>query len=1333
MTLSNIQVGIRHLLKPAIIALCLLVVTGLSAQQHLSSGVDYLKKNAEQLKVNEKDLDGMQLTHVTKGARGAFEVAYLQQTKGGISIHNRIINVMYDGSGKIVGHSGTLADNLERSNIPTSPAISPIDGLKSAAMALKLGQIGDVVVLEPGQGAEQKGILSKGAISQDDIVFRLVYQDFGKLGIKLTWEYVIYENSSKHWWQIRIDAQSGQYVDKNDWVSSCNVDHSLTEGRGHIHGASCAEGPAYLPMLANSYNVYGMPTESPSHGGRSQQTSPWLDGVGSPFGWHDTNGAAGAEYTITRGNNVWASEDQDANNVAGFSPDGGATLDFDFPENLGGAPSTYQEAVITNLFYWNNIIHDVLYNYGFDEASGNFQENNYGNGGAGADYVIADALDGSGTNNANFGTPPDGGNPRMQMYVWTQTTPNRTSDYDNGVIIHEYGHGVSNRLTGGPGSASCLGNQEQMGEGWSDYLGLMLTMEPGDAGTDPRGIGTYVLGQPTTGAGIRQYPYSTDLGVNLHTYGDVGGVAVPHGVGSIWCEMLWEMTWALIDQYGFDADVYNGTGGNNIALQLVMDGMKLQPCSPGFVDGRDAILLADQLNNGGANQCLIWEAFAKRGLGFSADQGSSNSVSDGTEAFDTPCFCDPNPGPLGCDDSTACNYDSTAGCNDGSCVYPGCTDSAACNYDSTAGCDDGSCLLSAASPTLTLTTDCWGGEVSWEILDAGGNQIATNPIAYGNQTTYTYDGCMVPGACYTFIIYDSFGDGLSGIASGCSTDGYYSMVDDDGTLLFEIAADPNYGSSATHPFCLGISTVDCNDSAACNYNPTATGATECEYLDECGFCGGTGTLGCMDSAACNYDSVAACDDGSCVYPGCTDSAACNYDSTAGCDDGTCIVPGATPTLTLLTDCWGGEVSWEILDSGGNQIATNPITYGNQTTYTWDGCMVDGECYTFIIYDSFGDGLAGIASGCAIDGNYFMTDDGGNILFEMGPDPNYGSQATHEFCLGGGIQGCTDSTACNYDSTATVDDGSCLVFDACGVCGGTSVAGCNNPAACNFNSLADCDDGSCTFPGCMDSTACNYDSTAGCSDGSCTYPGCTTLIACNYNASAGCDDGSCTFPGCQNPAACNFNPAAGCNDGSCVFPGCMDTAACNYSAAAACDDGSCTYPGCTISTACNYDSTAGCDDGSCTTAGCIDTAACNYDSGASCDDGSCTYPSNVYYADTDTDTYGDPLVSITVCGAAPAGYVSDNTDCDDTNDAMYPGAPPTAQGIDNDCNGTVDPDEAAPCLGDFDFNGTIDVQDLLIFLGDFGCQSSCFADLNGDDQTNAADILIFLGLFGTDCP
>ncbi|MDH3523881.1 MAG: M36 family metallopeptidase, partial [Acidobacteriota bacterium] len=212
---------------------------------------------------------------------------------------------------------------------------------------------------------------------------------------------------------------------------------------------------------------------------------------------------------------------------------------------------------------------------------------------------------------------------------------NRDSDLDNGVIAHEYGHGISNRLTGGPANVGCLNHAEQAGEGWSDWWALSLFPVASDTETTIRGIGNYVTFRPIDGVGIRNFPYTTDLLVNPQTYADIGTTNVPHGVGEIWAAMLWEMYWNLVHRYGFDEDLYTGTGGNNVAIQLVIDGMKLQPCTPTFVDARDAILAADVANNAGANECEIWNAFAKRGLGFSATAGGTG-VGDETEAFDLP-------------------------------------------------------------------------------------------------------------------------------------------------------------------------------------------------------------------------------------------------------------------------------------------------------------------------------------------------------------------------------------------------------------------------------------------------------------------------------------------------------------------------------------------------------------------------------------------------------------------------------------------------------------------------------------------------------------------------
>ncbi len=479
--------------------------------------------------------------------------------------------------------------------------------------------------------------------------------------LKLSWNVSLYQKDGQHWWNSYIDMATGKTLVERDWVITCSFDHS-EDHDAHNHESVLFDskmGPlteaASAALAPDSYNVYPMPVESPIHGGRSIVTDP-ANLTASPFGWHDTNGSTGAEFTITRGNNVWAQDDSNGNNGTGFSPDGGSSLDFDFPVNLNQAPSNYRNASIVNLFYWNNIIHDVFYQYGFNEASGNFQENNYGNGGRGSDSVNADAQDGSGTNNANFATPGDGSNPRMQMFLWNRTNPGRDGSFDNVIIVHEYGHGISTRLVGGP-SSNVLGGSEQMGEGWSDYFGLMLTMRAGDRGTDARGVGAYVLGQATDGAGIRPTRYSTDRSINNTDYSDIGGLARPHGVGYAFATILWDMTWLLIDQEGFDPDFYNGTGGNNIALALVTEGLKNTANNPGFVSGRDGILQADQDLYNGAYRCLIWKAFAERGVGQDANEnnnGGSNGQTDQTVSFVNPCDGGgPGPGTGECSGDVA--------------------------------------------------------------------------------------------------------------------------------------------------------------------------------------------------------------------------------------------------------------------------------------------------------------------------------------------------------------------------------------------------------------------------------------------------------------------------------------------------------------------------------------------------------------------------------------------------------------------------------------------------------------------------------------------------------
>lgn len=498
----------------------------------------------------------------------------------------------------VVGHNFFLNSLERRKRGNSTPKISAAEAVTAAASHLKYAITEPITALSQESLAGKKTLLSRGGISLSDIPAQLRYQLLEDGSFTLVWDLSIEAVSKAEWYNVRVDAQTGTVINKVNWTSSCgitcshahdDVDHC--EDEEYSDTVSTSENynlqpseevfPESFYLLTGTYNVFAMPVENPFYGSRTLVSgTDAVNTEASPYGWHDTNGSPGADYTITRGNNVHAYEDEDANNSGGFSPNGGSSLVFDYPFNMNySTGNKSQSAAITNLFYWNNIIHDVAYVYGFDEVSGNFQQNNYGKGGSSNDYVMAEAQDGSGTCNANFATPTDGMRPRMQMYICNS----RDGDFDNFVIVHEYGHGISVRLTGGPGTSSCLNNIEQMGEGWSDWFGLMLTMDADDVGTDSRGVGTYLVNHGAGGPGIRAYPYSTDMSINPHTYDAIKTAVAPHGVGSVWAMMLWEMTWGLIDQYGFDEDIYYGTGGNNIAMSLVVEVLKFNPVIPGLL------------------------------------------------------------------------------------------------------------------------------------------------------------------------------------------------------------------------------------------------------------------------------------------------------------------------------------------------------------------------------------------------------------------------------------------------------------------------------------------------------------------------------------------------------------------------------------------------------------------------------------------------------------------------------------------------------------------------------------------------------------------------------
>ncbi len=746
-----------------------------------------IAKAAGNAALSRADLADAIVTKTFTDKVSGVEYVYLQQTYKQIPVYNQMVTLAFKND-KLVYSSGKFRKKTEMSLLPAAAGISAADAVVQAAQHLGLRFSDKLVALAESETLHNKLLFSPAGIAKRNIEVKLYWAADSMQQMHLAWNVNIDVKHSADWWNVRIDAKNGTVVRQDNWtVYEKNLDGNTQSADGkNVERENDMAPPPPNDVSHASYLVLPFPAENVDVNGFALVTDPWLAaGAGNnatTYGWH-YNGST--SYSVTRGNNVYAYNDSAAKNAPG-SPAPSITplpdLTFTYTPDLEGSTSSSanRNAAVVNLFYWNNVMHDVMYQYGFDEAAGNFQVSNLERGGIGNDPVLAESQDGSGSNNANFSTPDDGSSGRMQMYLWNaakapsllinappaiagsynnvesgfstanklitvgpvfdtlalytidslacnDTLPTNVkgkialiyrgscnftvkvknaqkagavavimintqgSDYitmggtdnsiiipavlisyedgqkivasikagntvtasitgsplldgdlDNGIICHEYGHGISHRLTGG--NVSCLDNAEKADEGWSDYFALMMTQDWEKTvladSAKTRTIGTYVYGQTSTESGIRTYPYSTNMTINPHTYANVSkNEGEVHYIGEIWCAALWDMTWGIIKQENkINPNIYdaNGSGGNVIAMRLVMEGEKLQPCSPGFLDSRDAIIAADSILYNGRHKCTIWNAFARRGMGISASQGSAFKINDQKAAFDVP-------------------------------------------------------------------------------------------------------------------------------------------------------------------------------------------------------------------------------------------------------------------------------------------------------------------------------------------------------------------------------------------------------------------------------------------------------------------------------------------------------------------------------------------------------------------------------------------------------------------------------------------------------------------------------------------------------------------------
>lgn len=777
------------------------------SQNPLDKIKTYLNENRSKIQVQTNDINDLVIVNDFSSESTGINNYHVKQRYQGIEIFNSDSNFWIKND-KVINGGEEFISNIGQKVNTTTPSISVTNAFTQVLSKLNENVFPTQII----ESQTNNFKLTNGALSEDPVKAKLNYILTTENTLRLAWTFEFYTQDTNHLWNIDIDAVDGKILTKRDLVISCNFNsnscnhaHKNNSKGISFNNAMFKSKETFLAVNPGNtaYRVIPYNFESPNHTTRQLISNPEFVANASPKGWHDANTLVGTtaslRYNITRGNNVWARNDFAGTNSTaspnGTSPTGTGTfpnLTFDFPyPGTSAVASTYINAANTNLFYMNNVMHDLWYQYGFNEANKNFQANNYGRGGAQGDAVIAESQDGSqasppNLNNANFSTPTDGSAPRMQMFLWdvgpsffivnspadiaggkeardnsfnpgnvaipfspngivsdlvlsddgngdvldacqpiinasalngkiavvkrgdctfvskvravqnagaiaaiivnnvegpvgmagadgnitipaisvskevgdaiiarmaTSTVNvklerasdfvNTDGDFDNGIIAHEYGHGISTRLSG-----NCLNSAEQQGEGWSDWFWLMMQIKPGDTRNGARGIGTFAQNEAVDGLGIREFRYSTDMAVNPHTFADTNqqfftnadGIDVTsvHGMGSIWAVMLWDLAWNYIDKYGYDSNIYTGTGGNNKVMRLVLDGIKLDGCSPTFVSARDALIAADQATTGGQDYCMIWSTFARRGLGVNASSGSPNSSQDQVEDFTEP-------------------------------------------------------------------------------------------------------------------------------------------------------------------------------------------------------------------------------------------------------------------------------------------------------------------------------------------------------------------------------------------------------------------------------------------------------------------------------------------------------------------------------------------------------------------------------------------------------------------------------------------------------------------------------------------------------------------------
>ena len=616
----------------------------------------FLKDHSRLLGFGPEALDQARISREFVTAHNGLRTVVWEQQVDGIAVFEAVLISHTTSKSELVNLCSQFVPNPaaaaskgapNRAALVAAPGVSARQAVALAAqnVGVELKADGVTTASELAASPEQRQKFTAPGL-KGKAETKLTWLPMDRNTLRLCWDVILMSRARGEMFRVLVDAQTGEPLLRHcltDYLSDASYRVFTSDSPSPFSPGSPTPGTTQPPLVP-----------------RTLVTLSALDTNASPAGWINDGG------NETLGNNVDAHTDWNSDDVPDSPrPQGSPFRVFDFPMDLSTQdPTSYAPAAVVQLFYLNNWMHDKLYELGFTEAAGNFQSDNFARGGLGNDAVRADAQDGAtlstpNCDNANFSTPPDGSAPRMQMYLFCTPSPRRDGDLDADVVLHEYTHGLSNRRVGGGVGISEL-QSEGMGEGWSDFYALSLLSEAGDDVNGNYAAGGYASYQIGSSSdlqnyyfGIRRYPYTTDMSKNPLTFKDIDPAQADycssgapyhtamfgtcsassadevHNQGELWCVTLWEARANLINRYGWAI-------GNQLILQLVTDGMNLSPADPTFLQARDAILQADLVDTGGANQSQLWAAFAKRGMGFSATSPASSTTAGVQESFDLP-------------------------------------------------------------------------------------------------------------------------------------------------------------------------------------------------------------------------------------------------------------------------------------------------------------------------------------------------------------------------------------------------------------------------------------------------------------------------------------------------------------------------------------------------------------------------------------------------------------------------------------------------------------------------------------------------------------------------